>query len=482
MELHKLTCKEASKLLNEKEISSEELIRAFFTRIKKVDQKLKAYITLDEDRALEESKKLDEEGNFDKTLKGMPVAVKDNICTKNLKTTCASKMLEDFVPPYDATAIEKLKDEKAVIIGKTNLDEFAMGSTTENSVFFKTSNPWDITKTPGGSSGGSAVAVAADECMFALGSDTGGSVRQPASYCGVVGLKPTYGRVSRFGLTAYASSLDTIGTFTKDVTDCALVLNKISGQDKRDSTSFDVEVPDFTKAFVEDAKDIKIGIVEDYFDENVDNDVKENVLKAAKVLEQQGAICENTTFSYAEYAPLVYYIIASAEASTNMSRYDGIRYGHRAENYDDLVSLYKNSRGEGFGSVVKNRIILGTFLSNFDEKNYYLKAQKVRTLIRQRLEEMLDKYDLLLIPTTPTVAVNKKDVDPKNAYTTDKHLVVANLAGLPAVSVPCGLSNGLPIGLQLIGRPFDESQILRAAYVFEKETSYHKQNPDIEEE
>lgn len=481
MELHKLTSQKAYELLKKKEISSEELTKAFLDRIKKVDNKIKAYITLNEKEALENSRKLDREGSFDRPLSGIPMAIKDNICTKGLKTTCASKMLEDFVPPYDATCVEKLKDDGGVILGKTNLDEFAMGSTTKNSAFFETSNPWDDSKVSGGSSGGSAAAVAADECIFALGSDTGGSVRQPASYCGVVGLKPTYGRVSRFGLAAYASSLDTIGIFTKNVADCAQVLTSISGQDNRDATSFDLKVCDFMKTLTSDIKDIRIGIVDNYFDENVESNVKEKVLDAVKALEDQGAVCENITFSYADYAPLAYYVIASAEASSNMARYDGIRYGHRAKNYDDLVSLYKNSRGEGFGSIVKSRVILGTFLSNFDEENYYLKAQKVRTLIINELREIFGKYDLLLTPTTPTVAIDKNDTDLENIYATDKHMVVANLAGLPAISVPCGFSKGLPVGLQLVGRPFDELQVLQAAYVFEKATGF-KKNPDIEEE
>lgn len=481
MELHKLTIKKAHDLLVNKEISCEELTKSFLDRVKKIDNKIKAYITLNEEEALKKSRKLDDKGSFDKTLSGIPVAIKDNICTKDLKTTCASKMLRDFIPPYDSTCVKKLKNNDVVILGKTNLDEFAMGSTTQNSAFFKTSNPWDDTKVPGGSSGGSAAAVAADECLFALGSDTGGSVRHPASYCGVVGFKPTYGRISRYGLTSYASSLDTIGIFTKDIADCALVLNSISGQDNKDSTSFDVEVPDFTEALVKGMKNIKIGIVDNYFDENVEKDIKQQVLDAAKVLEDNGAICENITFSYADYAPLVYYVIASAEASSNMARYDGIRYGYRSQNYDDLISLYKNSRGEGFGPIVKNRIILGTFFSNFDEKNYYLKAQKVRTLIIEELKEIFNKYDLLLLPTTPTVAIDKRYTDPENMYTTDKHLVFANLAGLPAISIPCGLSEGLPVGLQLIGGHFDESRVLQAAHVLEEEVSFNK-NPDIEEE
>lgn len=483
MELFNITIKEANKLLNEKQITSEELVETFISRIENVDKKIKAYITIDENQALKDGKKADKGIDVNSPLKGVPLAVKDNICTKDLKTTCASKMLEDFIPPYDATVVKKLKDCGAVVLGKTNLDEFAMGSTGKNSVFFRTKNPWNLNRTPGGSSGGSAAAVAAGECVFALGSDTGGSVRQPASFCGVVGLKPTYGRISRFGLTAYASSLDQIGPITKDVTDCAIVMEAISGQDPKDATSSEMPISEFQKSLQCDVKGLKIGIIEEYFTDKIDENVKQAVIAAAKVLEDQGAYCDKVSFSHINKAPWAYRAIALAEAASNMARYDGIRFGYRAEKYEDLVDLYKKSRGEGFGNEVKKRILLGTYLSDFDEKGYYLKAQKVRTLLINEFKEKFKEYDLIIAPTTHTVAYEiGQSIDSTTAHIEDMCTTPANLAGLPAISIPCGFSKGLPIGLQIIGKPFDESTVLRAAYTFEQLTDYHRKHPVIEEE
>lgn len=482
MELHTLTIHEAHELLKKKEISSEELTKAVFGRIKNVDEKVRAYITLDEERALKKSRKVDEKGDFSNPLAGIPVAVKDNICTKDLKTTCSSKILSNFIPPYDATLTNRLKSRDAVILGKTNMDEFAMGSSTENSAFFATRNPWDIERVPGGSSGGSAAAVAADECIFAIGSDTGGSIRQPAGYCGVVGMKPTYGRVSRFGLVAYASSLDQIGPITKDVTDCAIVLNAIAGHDKMDSTSADVPVPDYTKSLKADVKGMKIGIPKEYMGEGIDKDIKEAVMAAGKTFENMGASLEEISLPHTEYALWAYYIIAPAEASSNLARYDGIRYGVRAKDYEDLIDLYKKSRSEGFGAEVKRRIMLGTYaLSSGYYDAYYLKAQKVRTLVKRDFDEAFKKYDFILVPIAPTVAfkIGENTDDPLKMYMNDVCTIPVNMAGLPGISLPCGFSQGMPIGLQIIGKPFDEPTVLQAAYAFEQATDFHKNKPGI---
>ncbi|SHM64208.1 aspartyl/glutamyl-tRNA(Asn/Gln) amidotransferase subunit A [Caldanaerovirga acetigignens] len=482
MNLSKLTIHEAHELLSKREISSEELTKAVLDRIDKVEGNIRAFLTVDKERALEISKNVDKDGDFSSPLAGIPVAIKDNICTKGLKTTCASKILANFVPPYDATVCEKLKSEKAVIIGKTNMDEFAMGSSTENSGFFSTRNPWDVERVPGGSSGGSAAAVAADECIFALGSDTGGSIRQPASYCGVVGLKPTYGRVSRYGLVAYASSLDQIGPITKDVTDCAIVLNAIAGWDERDSTSVNLPVPDFTKSLVEDVKGMKMGLPKEYLGEGVEPEVKEAILSAARVFERLGASVEEISLPHTEYALWAYYIIAPAEASSNLARYDGIRYGVRAKDYDDLIDLYKKTRSEGFGSEVKRRIMLGTYaLSSGYYDAYYLKAQKVRTLVKADFDRAFEKYDVIIAPTAPTPAfrIGEKTDDPLKMYMSDVCTIPVNMAGLPAISIPCGFSGGLPVGLQIIGKPFDEATVIRAAYTFERATSFNTEKPAL---
>jgi aspartyl-tRNA(Asn)/glutamyl-tRNA(Gln) amidotransferase subunit A len=482
LELHKLTIHESHELLKKKEISSEELTKALFERIKNVDDKVKAYITLDEERALLKSREVDKKGDFSNPLTGIPAAIKDNICTKDLKTTCSSKILANFIPPYDATVSARLKTGDVVFLGKTNMDEFAMGSSTENSAFFATRNPWDTSRVPGGSSGGSAAAVAADECIFAIGSDTGGSIRQPAGYCGVVGMKPTYGRVSRFGLVAYASSLDQIGPITKDVTDCALVLNAIAGHDKLDSTSADIPVPDYTESLKPDVTGMKIGIPKEYMGEGIDAEIREAVLEAAKIFEKMGASFEEISLPHTEYALWAYYIIAPAEASSNLARYDGIRYGVRAKDYDDLIDLYKKTRSEGFGAEVKRRIMLGTYaLSSGYYDAYYLKAQKVRTLVKRDFDEAFKKYDFILVPIAPTIAfkIGENTDDPLKMYMNDVCTIPVNMAGLPGISLPCGFSQGMPIGLQIIGKPFDEPTILRAAYAFEQATDFHKNKPGI---
>ncbi|MDI3480926.1 MAG: aspartyl-tRNA(Asn)/glutamyl-tRNA(Gln) amidotransferase subunit [Tepidanaerobacteraceae bacterium] len=483
MEIYRLTIHEAHELLKKREISCEELTKALFDRIKSVDEKIRAYITLDEEGALQKSREVDKRKDFTNPLTGVPVAIKDNICTEGLKTTCASKILENFIPPYDATLSVRLKSRDAVILGKTNMDEFAMGSSTENSAFFATRNPWDTTRVPGGSSGGSAAAVAADECIFAIGSDTGGSIRQPAGYCGVVGMKPTYGRVSRYGLVAYASSLDQIGPITKDVTDCAMVLNAIAGRDIMDSTSADIPVPDYTLSLKPDVSGMKIGIPREYFGEGIDAEVREAVLNAAKVFEKMGASCEEISLPHTEYALWAYYIIAPAEASSNLARYDGIRYGVRAKDYEDLIDLYKKTRSEGFGAEVKRRIMLGTYaLSSGYYDAYYLKAQKVRTLVKRDFDQAFKKYDFILCPTAPTVAfkIGENTDDPLKMYMNDVCTIPVNMAGLPGISLPCGFSGNMPIGLQIIGRPFDEPTILQAAYAFEQATEYHLKKPCID--
>jgi aspartyl-tRNA(Asn)/glutamyl-tRNA(Gln) amidotransferase subunit A len=412
------------------------------------------------------------------------MALKDNICTEGIPTTCASKILDNFIPPYSADVYERLQRAGCVLIGKANLDEFAMGSSTENSAFKITRNPWDEKRVPGGSSGGSAAAVAAGMAVFALGSDTGGSIRQPSAMCGVVGMKPTYGRVSRYGLVAFASSLDQIGPITRDVRDCALVLNHICGHDRRDSTSVDVEVPDFEKGLEQGIKGMRIGIPSEYFGEGIDRGVKERVQEAIKVLENLGAVCDEVSLPHTEYALPAYYIISSAEASSNLARYDGIRYGRRAEGYSDLVDMFVRTRSDGFGREVKRRIMLGTYaLSSGYYDAYYKKAQQVRTLIKEDFDRVFEGCDIIVGPTTPTVAfrAGEKTDDPLQMYLSDVYTIPVNIAGLPALSVPCGFSEGLPVGLQFIGKPFAESTLLRAAYAYEQSTGFHKMHPQAKE-
>ncbi|SHF54292.1 aspartyl/glutamyl-tRNA(Asn/Gln) amidotransferase subunit A [Caldanaerobius fijiensis DSM 17918] len=486
MELYELTAHEIRDMILNKKVTSQEITALMLERIKAVDEKVQAFITVCGEKAMEQAKKVDEKiknGEPVGKLAGIPIGIKDNICTEGIYTTCGSKMLENFNPPYNATVVDRLLAEDAVILGKLNMDEFAMGSSTETSYFKKTRNPWDLERVPGGSSGGSAAAVAADEVYFALGSDTGGSIRQPASLCGVVGMKPTYGLVSRYGLVAFASSLDQIGPLTKDVEDCAMVLDIIAGYDKADSTSIDGKKQDFLSALSEDIKGMKVGIPKELFAEGVSEGVKERIYEAAKVFENMGAIVEETSLPYSGYALAVYYIIASAEASSNLARYDGIRYGYRADNYEDMIDLFMKTRSEGFGKEVKRRIMLGTYaLSSGYYDAYYKRAQKVRTLIKRDFDRAFETYDILISPTSPVPAfkIGEKMNDPLQMYMSDICTVPINIAGIPAISVPAGFENGLPVGLQIIGKPFDEATILKAAYAYEKNSGIEKKKPALE--
>ena len=479
MELYKLTVHELVEKLEKGEVTSEQIVKSYFDRIKEKDDSVKAYVSTLEEQAIAKAKEVDEKRkNGEKLGKfaGIPIGIKDNMCITGTKTTCSSKMLENFVAPYDATVIEKLNKEDMIYLGKLNMDEFAMGGSTEHSAFFETSNPWDLSTVPGGSSGGSAAAVAADMAPWTLGSDTGGSIRQPASLCGVVGLKPTYGLVSRFGLVAFASSLDQIGPLTKDVTDSAMLLNLIAGHDEKDTTSIDMPKKDYTKALINDVKGMKIGLPKEYIGEGTDPEVKEALLKVAKKYEELGATVEECSLDVGKYASAVYYIIACAEASSNLGRFDGIRYGYRTENFENLKDIYRNSRSEGFGPEVKRRIILGTYvLSSGYYDAYYKKAQKVRTLIKNAYSELFEKYDLLLTPVSPTTAFKKgeKVSNPLEMYLADICTVPVNIGGLPGMSIPCDVdSKGLPIGFQLISKPFAEEKIFQAAYTYEQNTNF----------
>jgi len=480
--MHNQTCHELHSLLTNKKISSVELTEAVFERIVKVEDKVKAFVTLTKEEALHQAKAADEriKNNQNITpLTGIPIAIKDNLCTRGILTTCSSKILANYIPPYDATAVTKIKTAGAVIIGKTNLDEFAMGSSTENSGFHPTHNPWNIETVPGGSSGGSAAAVAANEVILATGSDTGGSIRQPASFCGVVGLKPTYGRVSRYGLVAFASSLDQIGPLTKDVTDSAIMLNVLSGHDPKDSTSIDFPVPDYRKCLIDDVKKVKIGIIKDLLKEGVDPEIKKAIKDAADKLANLGAEMIEVSLPSFEYAVATYYLIAPAEASSNLARYDGVKFGNRIKGAKDLLSMYYETRRNGFGPEVKRRIMLGTYaLSAGYYDAYYLKALKVRTLIQQDFEKAFGRCDVLISPTAPTVAfkIGEKVSDPLSMYLSDIATIPVNLAGLPAISIPCGFSRGLPMGLQIMGRAFAEEIILRVAFTYEQNTEWHKKS------
>lgn len=486
MSLYTKTIHELSDMLRAKEISGVEITESVLTRIDAVEDKVGGYVTVAAESAIEQAKAADAKiasGEAVSELCGIPVAVKDNICTKGIATTCASKMLENFVPPYDAFVSGKLKDNGGVIIGKANMDEFAMGASTETSYFKLTKNPYDLTKVPGGSSGGSAAVVAADEAIFALGSDTGGSIRQPASFCSIVGLKPTYGLVSRFGLVAFASSLDQIGPMTKDVTDCAIVMNAIAGHDAMDSTSANIKLPDYKTALVNDVKGMKIGIPREYMGEGIAPDVKAIILNAAKKYEEMGAIVEEFSLPMTDYALSAYYIISSAEASSNLARFDGIKYGYRTKEFEDLNDLYAKSRTEGFGSEVKRRIMLGTYaLSSGYYDAYYKKAQQVRTLIKKSFNDAFSKYDLILSPAYPNTAfeIGGKITDAVQMYLGDICTVSVNIAGLPGMVVPAGFdSNNMPVGVQLIGKAFNEMTLIRAAYAFEQNTDYHTIRPTL---
>jgi len=473
-----------SKLIR-KEVSVAELTDASYKRIADTDSTIKAFLTLNEEQARSDAAELDKLLAADSErglLFGLPAGIKDNIVTENLLTTCASQFLSNYNPIYDATVSRKLKSAQAVTIGKLNMDEFAMGGSNENSSYYPTRNPWNTEYVPGGSSGGSAASVATGQVYFALGSDTGGSIRQPASYCGVVGLKPTYGLVSRFGLVAFASSLDQIGPITKNVEDSAYVLQAIAGYDEMDSTSAKVEIPDYTSALTGDVKGLRIGVPKEYLGEGIDPQVKEAVLSALKVYESLGATWEEISLPHTEYAIATYYLLASSEASSNLARFDGVRYGVRADNPDNLLDLYRKSRSQGFGPEVKRRIMLGTYaLSSGYYDAYYLKAQKVRTLIKQDFDEAFQSYDVIIGPTAPTPAfkLGAQVNDPLTMYLNDICTIPVSLAGVPAISVPCGLADGLPVGLQIIGKAFDETTVLRAAHAYEQNTEHHTLRPQL---
>lgn len=485
MSLFDLSIKEIHSKYKKKELNASNLVEESLKRIAEVEQDVQAFLLVDEEGALSKAKKLDEDILNSKdldALAGIPAGIKDNIVTEGVITTCGSKILQNYNPIYSATVYNKLIASQSIMIGKTNMDEFAMGSSTEHSAYHPTYNPWNLKYVPGGSSGGSAAAVAAREVYYALGSDTGGSIRQPASYTGVVGLKPTYGLVSRFGLVAYASSLDQIGPITKNVEDSAYVLQAIAGYDERDSTSAEVNIPDYTSALTGDIKGLKVAVPKEYLGEGIDPKVKEKIMDAIKVIESLGASVEEVSLPHTDYAVATYYIIAPSEASSNLARFDGVRYGVRADVSDNLIEMYNRTRSEGFGSEVKRRIMLGTYaLSSGYYDQYYLKAQKVRTLIKQDFENVFAKYDLILGPTVPTTAfqVNEQIDDPLTMYLNDILTVPVNLAGLPAISIPAGLVDGLPVGLQLIGKHFDEATILRTAHAFEQNTEHHKLKPQM---
>jgi aspartyl-tRNA(Asn)/glutamyl-tRNA(Gln) amidotransferase subunit A len=480
MEICQLTAHQLHEMLLRKEVTCREVTEAVLKQIEKVEKRIHAYITLLSDSAMEQATLADTRYKKGQAgpLTGIPLAIKDLICTQGIRTTCGSHILENFIPTYDATVIEKLKTAGAVFVGKANMDEFAMGSSTENSFFGPTHNPWDLARIPGGSSGGSAAAVAADECIASLGSDTGGSIRQPAACCGVVGLKPTYGLVSRFGLVAFASSLDQIGPFGKDVRDIALLMNGISGHEPRDSTSVDIPVPDYTRALINDVRSMVLGVPREYFIEGIDPEVESAVREAIRTLEKLGAKVVEVSLPHSEYALAVYYIIAPAEASSNLARYDGVKYGFRAKGNYDLLEMYKESRSQGFGAEVKRRIMLGTYaLSAGYYEAYYRKASQVRTLIQEDFRKAFSQCDVLLMPTAPTPAfkLGEKVDDPLQMYLSDIFTIPCNLAGLPGLSLPCGFSRqGLPIGLQILGNHFQEEKIFRVAYAYEQNTEFHR--------
>lgn len=485
MKLYEMTLKEASEKIKKQEITALELTQSILDRIKEVEPKVDSYITITEEEALNRAKEIDEKikaGEEVSVLAGIPMAVKDNICTDGVKTTCASKMLENFVPPYDATVVKKLNAAGAIMVGKTNMDEFAMGSSTENSCLKNTKNPWDLNKVPGGSSGGSAAAVAAGQAFYALGSDTGGSVKQPAALTGLVGLRPTYGRISRYGLIAFGSSLDQVGIFTKDVTDCAIVLRELAGKDSMDGTSSEVEVADYEKYLDKDMSNIKIGIPKEYFVEGIDKDVKEAVLNGVEKLKELGATVKEVSLPHTDSAIATYYVLAPSEASSNLARFDGIRYGYRAEGYDSLEELYTKTRTEGFGDEVKRRIMIGTYaLSAGYYDAYYKKALKVRTLIKQDFVDAFEDVDVIIAPTAPNVAFNigEKTSDPMAMYMEDACTIPSCLAGVPGMSIPCGFKEGLPIGMQIIGNYFDEATMLKVAHAFESVTEFKDQRAKL---
>jgi len=472
-------------LLKTKQLSSVELTKACLERISQVEPKVHALVTITDELALRQAQKADEliAAGDTNPLTGIPGLIKDNMCTKGIRTTCSSKILENFVPPYDATVIEKLKDCGGVVVGKANMDEFAMGSSTEHSALFTTHNPWDLSRVPGGSSGGSAAAVAAGEAIYALGSDTGGSIRQPAGFCSVTGLKPTYGRVSRYGLVAFASSLDQIGPLTQDATDCALVLNAIAGYDARDSTSVPEPTPDYTQCLNTELNGLRLGIPREYFVEGMQAEVAQAIKAAISKLEGLGARVEwEVSLPHTRYALAIYYIIAPSEASANLARYDGVKYGFSYKEADSMWEALEKTRQYGFGAEVKRRIMLGTYaLSAGYYDAYYLKAQKVRTLIRREFDQAFEQFDALITPTSPTVPfkIGEKVDDPLMMYLSDVCTLPINIAGLPAISIPAGFADGLPIGMQIIGKPFSEETLLKIAYAYQQATEWHKRRPEI---
>jgi len=476
MSFYKLTAHRLQELYRRKETAPDTVVASLTERISSVDKKINAFALVNPNikTAL---------GKGCGKLEGIPVLIKDNICVKNEETTCSSKILKGFKPPYDATVVERLKNEGAILLGKANMDEFAFGSSCETSCYGPTRNPWDPNRIPGGSSGGSAAAVAADETILALGSDTGGSIRQPAALCGVVGMKPTYGRVSRFGLIAFASSLDQIGPIAKDVRDAALLMNVIAGHDPMDSTSAEIGVPDYTKSLINDIKGIKIGIPKEYFIKGIDREVEKHVRDAIRLIESLGAEYEEISLPHTEFAISCYYIVAPSEASSNLARFDGVQYGHRSKMGRSIIEMYENTRSEGFGDEAKRRIILGTYsLSSGYYEAYYLKAMKVRTKIKEDFDNVFKKYDCIITPTSPTPAfkIGEKTEDPLSMYLSDMFTIPANLAGIPGISVPCGFSKGgLPIGLQILGKPFDEELLFRLAYTYEQNTEWHKRKPKL---
>jgi aspartyl-tRNA(Asn)/glutamyl-tRNA(Gln) amidotransferase subunit A len=485
MDLYALTIHELKTLLANRQVSAHELTEAFYHRITALDERVHAYVTLTPEQALAQADSADQRRQRGESgpLLGIPLAIKDVICTEGIRTTCGSRILHNFVPPYDATVIERLKAAGAIVLGKTNMDEFAMGSSTEHSASGPTHNPWDLSAIPGGSSGGSAAAVAADECAAALGSDTGGSVRQPAACCGIVGLKPTYGRVSRYGLVAFASSLDQIGPMTKDVRDAALFMNVIGGHDRRDSTSAAMPLPDFARTLTGSATGVRLGMPREYFAGGLDHEVERAVHAAVRVLEGVGATTAEVTLPHSEYGVAAYYILAPSEASSNLARYDGVKYGYRTPQWSNLRDMYMHTRHEGFGAEVKRRIMLGTYaLSAGYYEAYYRKAQQVRTLILRDFEAAFRDVDVIVSPTMPTPAfkIGERTDDPLQMYLSDIFTVPVNLAGLPGISVPCGFNSaGLPVGLQLIGKPFAEETILRVAHAFEQQTEHHRRKPPL---
>jgi len=485
--MYELTLHEIRDKIKNKEVRIIDVVNDIYSRIEKIEPKIEAYVSFTKDAALKRAEELQarlDNGEDIGLLGGVPIAIKDNICMDGTKTTCSSKMLENFTAPYNATVVNKLLEAGAIIIGKTNMDEFAMGSSTATSYFKKTKNPWDVERVPGGSSGGSAAVVSSDMAYASLGSDTGGSIRQPASYCSVVGMKPTYGTVSRFGLIAFASSLDQIGPFTKDVEDMAIMLNAITGKDKMDTTSVDIEYPDYTKAIGQDIKGMKIGVPTKFFNEGLNPEVKAKFDEAVELYKNLGAEIIEIDLDYAKYALATYYIIATAEASSNLARFDGVKYGHRAEDFEDLIDLYKKSRTEGFGTEVKRRIMLGTYvLSSGYYDAYYKRAQQVRTLIVEDFKKAFEGVDVIALPTAPNVSFKfgEKASNPVEMYLEDIFTVPVNIAGLPGISIPCGFSDTekMPIGLQLIGNLFEEEKLIKVADAFEKNTEHHKAKPNI---